>query len=204
MKTLTLLLAFSIISVLGLAQGKTKLGVIARVNASTFRTEDHLRTREISYNPEVGLNLSIPASPSVGINIQGLYTTTGGRFGTFLIPRMYDLRLRYAKLPITLVLGKGDFKLHVGYYEAYLLDKVTIGSKFMPNHSFLATHWIANRHDRGAILGFNVDLHFGGEPNKLLFTALGTYGLRSVGKYDWSVLHSERNTSISSGFIYNF
>lgn len=179
---------------------KSTLGVVARVNVSTFRTGNTLRGDEIIGGPEVGVNWVIPASPSIGISLEGLYVQTGGKYGTFNnYPRYYNLHLRYAKLPVSVLLGKGDFKVKLGYYEAYLLDKVTISSWHMPNHSFYSTHWIANRSDRGVIAGFDVDLH------GLIFTTQGSYGLRRVGaEYEKEPLWNERLVSLSGGLKYNF
>lgn len=197
-KVLTILLV--LVAFTSQAQYKTKLGILGRVNISTFRSGNTLRTNEITVNPEVGVNFTIPASPNVAVVIEGAYVQTGGRFGTFDgRPRVYDLRLRYAKLPITLALGKGDFKLKVGWYEAYLLDKVTIGSFYNNNYSFYSSHWIANRSDRGAILGFEIILN-----DNLVWTNQGSYSVRRTGNDPNDVLWQERLVSIGTGLKYNF
>lgn len=206
MKKITVLAILMVgVLVLNAQSLKTSLGLVARVNVSTFRTNNTLRVSEITANPEVGLNFTVPASPTFAISIEGLYVQTGGRYGTFDDrPKAYDLRLRYAKLPLSLQIGKGDFKVKVGYYEAYLLDKVTIGSSYNKNYSFLSSHWIANRSDRGITGGFDVDLHGGGDLNAILWTTQGTYSLRRTGNGPNYPLWNERLVSISTGLKYNF
>lgn len=198
MKKLLILASILLFSTIMKAQ--YSFGVFGRANTSTFRTNSSLRTKEITVNPELGLLIQRKLTPSVGLRIESLFTMTGARYGTFdSRPREYDLRLRYVKLPLSIYYTHRAFTFSAGYYEAYMMDKVTIGSFYNRNYSFYSTHWIANRSDRGVVGGLNVYL------NPVSWTTQFTYGLRRLGFDDRNpTLYNERNVSISTGLLYSF